>query len=211
MATRPKLKKNGTGERRQPTRERLLDTAGILLAEVGVERISTNMICERAGVTPPALYYYFADKYEVIAALGQRLMDLQNAVLARWIERYAGGGIHALAMNTEVLLRETAEITEAEPGGVWIERALHSSPRLEHVRIESHRFVTDLLTDACVQFLPDRPRAIIWLRMRMLVEFGYGAMELLHAETQIDHGAILAETAAMQKLAMFDLIGSSLA
>ena len=33
------------------TRERLLDVAGELLGEVGIERISTNMICARAGVT----------------------------------------------------------------------------------------------------------------------------------------------------------------
>ena len=36
------------------TRERLLDVAGQLLGEVGVERISTNLICARAGMTPPA-------------------------------------------------------------------------------------------------------------------------------------------------------------
>ena len=59
---------------RKATRDLLLDTAGLLLGEVGVERISTNLICERAGVTPPALYYYFADKFDVIVALGERLM-----------------------------------------------------------------------------------------------------------------------------------------
>ena len=198
--------KTGAGERRQSTRERLLDAAGALLADVGIERISTNMICERAGVTPPALYYYFADKYDVIIALGQRLMDRQNAVLTRWLDRHASGGIRGYAENTEELLRETAEITEAEPGGVWIERALHSSPRLEHVRIESHRYVTDMLTDAYAQFLPDKSRDLIWLRMRMLVEFGYVATELLHAESTISRGAILAETAEMQKMAVLDLV-----
>ena len=44
---RPKLK--NAGDNPQSTRERLLDTAGELLAEVGMDRISTNMICERAG------------------------------------------------------------------------------------------------------------------------------------------------------------------
>lgn len=200
------LTKKPSGKRRNSTRERLLDTAGILLSEVGVERISTNMICERAGVTPPALYYYFSDKYDVIVALGQRLMDRQNDALSRWIERNMDGGIHAFAQNTEELLSETAKITESEPGGVWIERALHSSPRLEHVRIESHRYVTDMLTDVYAQFLPNRSREFIWLRMRMLVEFGYVATELLHAETNISREAILAETAEMQKLAVLDLL-----
>ena len=69
------------------TRERLLDVAGELLGEVGIERISTNMICARAGVTPPALYRYFKDKYAVLEALGRRLMDRQNAVLFAWLDR----------------------------------------------------------------------------------------------------------------------------
>ena len=48
-------------DRARQTRERLLDVAGELLAEVGIERISTNMIAARAGLTPPALYRYFGD------------------------------------------------------------------------------------------------------------------------------------------------------
>lgn len=194
------------GAKKQSTRERLLDTASQLLAEFGIDRITTNLICERAGVTPPALYYYFGDKYEVIAALGERLMDRQNEALERWLERYTDGGIEAYAEHTGDLLRETAEITEAEPGGIWIERALHSSPRLEHIRIESHRYVSDKLTDAFARFLPDRSREQIWLRMRMLVEFGYVATELLHAETGISREAILAETTKMQKAATLALL-----
>lgn len=164
------------------------------------------MICERAGVTPPALYYYFKDKFEVIVALGERLMDRQNEALVRWIERHADQGIETYAASTEELLRETAEITEADPGGVWVERALHSSPRLEHVRIESHRYVTDLLTDAFASQLPDIPRTKVWLRVRMLVEYGYMAVELLHAQSGIARETILAEAAHMQKIAVLDLL-----
>lgn len=204
---RPKLNASPSDGHEQPTRERLLDAAGELLGEVGMERISTNMICERAGLTPPALYYYFADKYEVVIALGERLMDRQNAALVRWLERYADGGIAAYAQTTGELLHETAELTEAEPGGIWIERALHSSPRLEHVRIQSHRFVTDRLTEIFTQLAPQRSRDSIWLRMRVLVEFGYVALELLHAESEMDREAIFAETAHMQKLAILGLEG----
>jgi len=190
---------------RQSTRDLLLDTAGSLLAEVGMERISTNLICERAGVTPPALYYYFKDKFEVIVALGERLMEHQNEVLIRWLARHAGKGIEAYVSNAEELLRETAAITEADPGGVWVERALHSSPRLEHVRIESHRYVTDLLTDAFASQLPDLPRSKIWLRMRMLVEYAYMADELLHVESGIARETILTETAHLLRIAVLDL------
>ena len=204
--TKSKPKDVPPGKRKRSTREKLLDTAGELLAEFGIDRVTTNLICERAGVTPPALYYYFSDKYEVVVALGKRLMDRQNEALECWLDRHFDGGVRAYAENTLELLRETAEITEAEPGGIWIERALHSSPRLEHVRIESHRYVTDKLTDIYAPMLPRHSRAFIWLRMRMLVEFGYVATELLHAESGIDREAILAETARMQKLVTLNLL-----
>jgi AcrR family transcriptional regulator len=188
-----------------PTRDRLLDTAGALLAEVGMERISTNMICQQAGVTPPALYYYFADKYAVVAALGERLMERQNEVLMQWLARHAGGDIAVYADHVGDLLRATAEVTEAEPGGVWIERALHSTPHLEHVRLDSHRFVTDRLTDAYVPLLPKRTREQIWRRVRMMVEFGYVTVEMLHAETGVPRDKVIAETTRMLRLATLDL------
>ena len=101
------------------TRQRLLDVAGELLAEVGVERISTNLICARAGMTPPALYRYFKDNCAVPAALGERLMDRQNQVLFDWLDRRAPGGLEALGAGIEQLLRATAEVTASEPGAIW--------------------------------------------------------------------------------------------
>src|SRR5258708_30523254 len=118
------------------TYERLLDVAGQLLGEVGIERISTNLICERAGVTPPALYRYFGDKYDVLQALGRRLMDRQNAVVFAWLDRYGRGGLEALAGATLELLRETAAVTAGEPGAIWTLRALRATPRLAQLRIE---------------------------------------------------------------------------
>lgn len=67
--------------RAQQTYDLLLNVSGELLAEVGADRISTNMICARAGVTPPALYRYFEDKYAVLEALGRRLMARRNEAL----------------------------------------------------------------------------------------------------------------------------------
>lgn len=202
MPSSRRAAKSPAKSRRKPMRETLLDEAGALLAEVGIERISTNMICQRAGVTPPALYHYFSDKYAVIEALGLRLMDRQNAVLIEWIARRSGSDLEGYAADTEALFRATAQITEAEPGGVWIERALHATPNLAHIRIASHRFVTDKLTDAFEPLLPHLDRKQVWRRIRMMVEFGYVIEELLHTETDADRDAIFAEAARMLSLTL---------
>lgn len=170
-------------ERAQQTYESILDVTGDLLAEVGVDRISTNMICARAGITPPALYRYFVDKYAVLEALGRRLMGRQNEALEQWIARHEAGGTAALRGAIEDLLRATAAVTASEPGAVWILRALHASPKLIHVRLESHRHVTDRLTEAYLRLGSRLPREELWRRLRLSVEIGFAIDEMLQEET----------------------------
>ncbi|WP_137754230.1 TetR/AcrR family transcriptional regulator [Sphingopyxis sp. L1A2A] len=202
----PAVKRPPQQDRAHLTRGRLLDVAGELLAEVGIERVSTNMIAARAGLTPPALYRYFGDKYAVLEALGRRLMERQNDVLEGWLARHAPAGIAAMAGHIGDLLAENAAVTRAEPGAVWILRALHASPRLVHVRLESHRHVTDRLTDACAAHLvaPDRPA--LWSRLRLAVELGFAADEMLYEEDRVSQAAVLADVAAMLRFALLDLI-----
>ncbi|MBI1361570.1 MAG: TetR family transcriptional regulator [Alphaproteobacteria bacterium] len=182
-------------DRAVQTRERLLDIAGELLGEVGVERISTNMIATRAGVSPAALYRYFTDKYAVLEALGRRLMDRQNQALYGWLENHKAGGLKALSASVEELMRATAKVTESEPGGVWIERAMRAVPRLAHVRVESHREVTDAMMEVYAPLLPDVKRAVLWRRLRIGVELGYAIDEMLGEEDRIPREAVIREAA----------------
>jgi AcrR family transcriptional regulator len=177
------------------TRERLLDVAGELLGEVGIERISTNLICARAGVTPPALYRYFKDKYAVLEALGKRLMERQNEVLFAWVDKYVPQGLQALADHTEELLHATADITAAEPGAMWTLRALRAVPQLAHVRIDSHRMVTDQLVDAYAPLVPHLSKKLVWMRVRISIEFGYAADEMLIEEDRIRRKDLIREAA----------------
>lgn len=184
-------------ERAVHTRERLLDIAGELLAEVGIERISTNMIAARAGVSPAALYRYFKDKYAILEALGRRLMDHQNAALFDWLKAHHAGGVEAMLAHTEDLLRATASVTAREPGGVWIERALRAVPQLAHVRVESHREVTDAMLEVYAPLLPRMNRRTLWRRLRMAVELGYAIDEMLIEEDRIPRDEIFREAAAL--------------
>lgn len=196
-------------ERARHTHGRLLDVAGELLAEVGIERISTNMIAARAGLSPPALYRYFGDKYAVIEALGRRLMERQNAVLEAWIARHAPAGIAAMADHIGDLLIQNAAVTRAEPGAVWILRALHASPQLVHVRLESHRHVTDRLVDACAPHIAGIDRETLWPQLRLAVELGFAADEMLYEEDRVSADSVLAEVARMLRLTLLQLAGSA--
>lgn len=191
---KPALRAAPIQDRAVQTRDRLLDIAGELLGEVGIERISTNMMAARAGVSPAALYRYFKDKYAVLEALGRRLMDRQNAVLFDWLEENKHS-LDALASGTEDLLRATSEITDSEPGGVWILRAMRAVPQLTHVRVESHHEVTDAMLEVYAPLLPHMNKRTLWRRLRMTVEFGYAVDEMLHDEDRFTRDEIFCDAA----------------
>jgi AcrR family transcriptional regulator len=184
-------------DRAQQTYERLLDVTGVLLAEVGVESISTNMICARAGMTPPALYRYFKDKYALIEALAERLMARQAVVVEQWLATHAPNGVPALAANVEPLLRALAQVTAEQPGAIWVFRAMRAVPRLTHVRLESHRRITDQLSAVYMSLMPHVPPGMMWMRVRVSVEFSYATDEMIAESSGEDLDAIFYEAGRM--------------
>jgi hypothetical protein len=93
------------------------------------------------------------------------------------------------------LLRATTEVTDSEPGGVWIERAMRAVPQLAHVRVESHREVTDAMLEVYAPLLPKVNKRALWRRLRMTVEYGYAIDEMLHEEDRLSRDEIFHEAA----------------
>jgi len=62
-----------TSPRREATRQKLLDAAALVFAEVGVDAASVEAICERAGFTRGAFYSNFETKDELMLALTERV------------------------------------------------------------------------------------------------------------------------------------------
>lgn len=176
-------------ERSKRTYDALLDAAGALLGDVGIDRISSNLVCERAGLTPPAFYRYFDDKYGLLAALAARLMEEQNKVFEAWLEGCRGASVEEIAGRTIDLVRKTAVVSDSQPGALWILRALRAVPRLASIRLESHQAVTALLTDLYAPLLPRVPRKVIERRCRIGVEFAYSLDEMVR-ETALDRALV---------------------
>lgn len=173
-------KKRPAQQRATDTYEHILEVAALMLGEVGVERLSTNMICERAGLTPPALYRYFPNKYALLNELGQRLMERQNAVIPRWITPDVfKGSVEEVEHALEGLLLDTYRVTKKTPGGVWILRALRAVPSLQQVRLDSHAEVTKGQAQMLQAAFPDVPRKELTLVGRIGVDMIYAAVELL--------------------------------
>jgi len=179
-------------ERAQRTFDALLDAAAELLGDVGVERISANLICERAGVTPPAFYRYFDDKQAIVVALAERLMERQNVVLEAWVARYRDSGVAVISGKVIDLLRELHEVTAGTPGALWTMRALRAMPSLTQVRLSSHNYVADILTDIYAPYMSHVPRDLLRRRTRLSVEMAYAMDEMLK-EGEADPDGLFAD------------------
>ncbi|MBY8826334.1 TetR/AcrR family transcriptional regulator [Sphingomonas colocasiae] len=69
--------------RAQMSRDRILEVAGELLDEVGIDDFNTNLLAERAGVRIRTVYRYFPNKFAVIATIGEDMFE-------RWSDWNAG-------------------------------------------------------------------------------------------------------------------------
>ncbi len=164
-------------ERGARTIEQILEATTHLLATVGFEQISTNMICAEAGLTPPALYRYFPNKHAVIKELGVRLMDVQNAALLDWLRnRYDPDDLPA---SFERMIREQMEVSDQLLNSEWIFRALRASPALSDVRLASHQYMTEQLTNWALLRWPHLDPAECQRHFRLTIELGYAAMEMI--------------------------------
>ena len=75
--------------RRQPVQARsretvgrILDAAAVLLEEHGIEAVTTRAVAERAGVTAPSLYRFFADREQILDALIEQHLERLSGFLA---------------------------------------------------------------------------------------------------------------------------------
>jgi AcrR family transcriptional regulator len=168
---------SGEISRGAATRERLMRAGAELLGEVGIERISTNLVARRAGVTPPVFYRHFADKYALLAALGEALMEAQNDILYAWLEGTPGGWDRLLARH-EAFILDSIEATRAVPGAIWIMRALRAVPALTEIRLASHETVTERIVAFLAPDLGGAPPGSLRLTVRLAVEAGYAAIEM---------------------------------
>lgn len=175
--------------RAQATRELLVTAAAELLGEVGVERLSSNLICARAGVTPPAFYRYFKDKYAILEELGARLMEAQNEAILPLLERE-----EVTEADLRALILDSIAITKRFPGGPWILRALRAVPALQHVRLESHRRMSTLIARTAAR-RTGRVSAQAALEARLLVDMGYAAIELAFDEPRMRREALASAAA----------------
>ena len=177
--TRPKQ------ARSRQTFEKLLSAAQDVLANEGIASLNSNVIVERAGLTPPAFYRYFRNKHELLAELGHRLMERQNAIIQDAPEIMSPTREEAVALAYKIL-DDTVEVTRNFTGGFALLISLRAIPELSRIRLESHARTADLLAARLAAQRLEADTAELDTRARLAIEMGYAAVEMLF-ETEFRH------------------------
>jgi AcrR family transcriptional regulator len=194
-------------ERAKRTYEAILTAAGELLVEVGVERISTNLVAVRAGITVPALYRYFPNKYAVLNALGAALMDKQNEIFQQWFDHYlALGDLQLLLDNVYELLKRTHDVTRDQVGGLEVVQALRAVAPLKEVRLASHRLAAGQLAGIVGELLGRPVDALIIAQTRLTIDAGYAIVEIALEDDSLPTETLLREGSRMMQLYWQDFL-----
>lgn len=181
-------------ERAKRTYEAILRAAAELLVDVGVERISTNLVAERAGITVPALYRYFPNKYAVLNALGASLMERQNSVFQQWFQKHLkSGDPMQLVENVYELLELTLEETRAQTGGLEIVQALRAVAPLREVRLDSHRRMSEQFASTANDVIGAPVDEAMVTQARITIEMGYTVVEMCLEDETLSSELLLRE------------------
>ena len=168
--------------RARVTIEAILDATSDLLVEQGVKNLSTNMICERAGLTPPALYRYFPNKYAVLKELAVRLKNLQYDIFREWLDR-SGSSVFPSGKTLEydavvggIYEIQTAiySATKDNPANLWVGRIIRTQPAMAELRSESRANSWKLLK----QYLGAQPFSTSYEEVLVA---GRVALDLIHS------------------------------
>tara|TARA_R110002072_G_scaffold16229_5_gene63682 strand:+ start:3292 stop:3831 length:540 start_codon:yes stop_codon:yes gene_type:complete len=160
------------------------------LTEGGLEALTTNGIVARAGLSPPAFYRYFHDKFDILQRMARELMQAQNEMFAPLL----------LSQTLDLpaliaLLRATVDATRNYPGGAALLRAMRADPQLQTIRLESHRGVATGLARQLNGLNLDLSDEAAYRRARLAVEIGYAAVELIFEDPPDNEADILKQTA----------------
>ena len=121
----PKLHGEGARGKGEGTRERVLHATVELMAELGIDRVRTRAIAERAGVNPALVHYHFgsvsalvleAAQDALLRTLGPSLDALRSGAtlgesvraILEWLDRF-GGATPGSTILAEAMVKATRD------------------------------------------------------------------------------------------------------
>ena len=133
------MRKQPVQRRSQQMVESLVDAAGLVIAEQGLDQFTTVAVAARAGVSVGSLYQYYANKEALLAALLDRLTRRLGEVVNRTAPLLLEADLETIVRG----LLEAAMLFFASDEGLYLE-LLRNWYRLDIGR-SLHRFEQNMM------------------------------------------------------------------
>lgn len=192
MTTKPKASKRKATVKN--TKTKLLEAAQEILAEGGLGALNSNAIVEKAGVTPPTFYHYFANKHAILEALGRLMMQAQSEVLR------ADTGLQIstkqeLYTACRKAMHHSYRMTRDFRGGYALLVSLRAVPELRPLRLNYHIAMSVILAEYLLEQGFGDNDEDLQIRSRLGLEMAYAAIEMLIETNSKNQKQILDYTA----------------
>lgn len=117
--------------------EEILSAAGILFAEFGYDRVTTNMIAARAGISPGSLYQFFPNKEAITQAFAAEVIEQLHQVYNTLLKPE----VIALPLweFVDTFIDKIIVFNQTYPGYLALELGSTLSPPLAFVLADLHR------------------------------------------------------------------------
>jgi AcrR family transcriptional regulator len=131
------------------TRQEILDTSLELFADQGYDKTSLREIAERIGVTKAALYYHFRSKEDILLALVEPILSMQDALVGA----LRSGDLHDSSAWEQSLEKVLDALLENRRLFALMERNGHTLLELAHqgefaeTHLELHRLTEAFFAD----------------------------------------------------------------
>lgn len=144
------LRKLPAAERNAIRIGRILDAAGLLVAERGYEKMTTSQVALRAGVSPGVLYQFFADKREIMQALAARNLDrylarMEGAIRSGWLDDWPATADAAVDLFVNMCREDPGfrvvrfgDVADVHPPGATGDNDSHLAGRLAELLAAEH-------------------------------------------------------------------------
>ena len=144
-------------QRGQHTLEQILHAAQQVIADEGLDKLTTKRIAAQAGLSVGSVYEYFPNKEAVLCALvGQWFDQLLAALDACHPGR---SGVKDLVGYLEQMLDVIRQVYVAQPALGALISALDAIPALQELVIQHDERITVALTQGCSVIVPTVPLA----------------------------------------------------
>lgn len=156
--------------RREATRQKLLDAAAQVFAEVGLDATSVEAICERAGFTRGAFYSNFDTKDELFLELVARVSHEKVAgVRARVSELERDGVLADAPVDPLAIVQQVLDVAADDRLGVLLMSEIRIHALRDPALAEAYLAQEDEMRDSVAQIIADIARATS-LRFRVAPE-----------------------------------------